>query len=114
MPPGRKVALLVALAAALALACGVLLFLASRRPQAEPARAQAQAPAPGTFVLQQRRPPPGIQVDRRPRTNFAPPPGYQATPPAPPVPATDTRNAPVAAGELPLMPPLFDDPGARA
>src|SRR5262249_53300403 len=48
------------------------------------------------------------------RTDFPPPPGYKERPPASPVPPVHVSNTPVVAGELPLTPPLFDDPVARS
>lgn len=98
--------------AAILVLVAIVLVLRTRRPQSAPPEVQASGGENPGFVV---RMSPGIDFKQpRPRTDFPPPPGYKPSAPVPAIPEVKISNLSVAAGELPLTPPLFDDPNARA
>ena len=103
---------LLAIVAAMLAALAIVLVLATRRAKQPPMpEVQASGDNPA-FVV---RMSPGIDFKQpQPRTDFPPPPGWKPAAAVPAVPPVKIANAPIAAGELPLTPPLFDDPNARA
>jgi hypothetical protein len=110
--PGAVLKRAIVLSGVAVLLAAVVIFLLVRARPAPPSPSP-DAGAEGTPTFTVRMSPAIDFKTPRPRTDFPPPPGYQPSAPVPAIPPVHLQNPPVAAGELPLTPPLFDDPNAR-